>query len=206
MLPTKDQPFRGYPQKGPAWSAARELCDTTASKLASYMHLNPYRTRILSWKIATGRREEDDLSENVMVKWGNDHEDIARKEYEQATGYTVYETGMWFDNRHNIGASPDGIIEMEDGTLRLLEIKCPWLRVLHDGVPERYMPQLQAGMHIVGCATCDYVCWTPTGTRVTTVKRDPEYYTTRILPAVKDFLHYVREDIQPPRNNKRKRV
>lgn len=51
-----------------------------------------------------------------------------------------------------IGASPDGITE--DGIM--LEIKCPWRRVIDGTVPGQYYQQIQHQLDVCGLQECDY--------------------------------------------------
>jgi hypothetical protein len=118
-----------------------------------------------------------DLSFLKAIKWGLDHEDVAREAYEAATESTVQMCGLFVSKECPIfGASPDGLIEQESG---LLEIKCPYsLRneslFLLDSTknypfftiigPGRlqlkrthsYFFQVQLAMYVTGCRYTDF--------------------------------------------------
>ena len=61
--------------------------------------------------------------------WGQDHENLAIREYEKKTGTKVEATGIWIFPNGNFAASPDGIIyDDKDKTkaIGVVEVKCPW--------------------------------------------------------------------------------
>ena len=51
------------------------------------------------------------------------------------------------------GASPDGITELGI----MLEIKCPYARVINGCIPEHYYLQMQGQMAVCGLNECDYI-------------------------------------------------
>jgi hypothetical protein len=58
------------------------------------------------------------------VKWGVDHEPVARQEYEESMDTVVDQCGLFISKKNPIfGASPDGLV---DGGKGVLEIKCPY--------------------------------------------------------------------------------
>lgn len=57
------------------------------------------------------------------LKWGRDHESVAREAYEATTCENIYETGIFLSKKNPVfGFSPDALI----GNEGLLEIKCPF--------------------------------------------------------------------------------
>lgn len=102
-----------------AWFAQRETM-LTASDIATVLGIYPYESRkgLLRKKTAPpGRRKQ---TSTVATRWGNTHEDTARKMYEEQTGEFVYEFGVIQHPVHKwLGGSPDGVT----ATGRLLEIK-----------------------------------------------------------------------------------
>ena len=52
-----------------------------------------------------------------------------------------------------MGASPDGITK--DGIM--LEIKCPYTRVMNGTVPPQYWAQVQGQLEVCGLDMCDYL-------------------------------------------------
>jgi hypothetical protein len=123
-------------------------------------------------------QEGGDLSFLAAVKWGTDHEPIARQEYEEATDTVVEHCGLFISRSNPIfGASPDGLIDMRQG---VLEIKCPYslrdqdLALLDPAkMPSffelsddsafklrkghQYFFQIQLAMFVTGCQYCDFV-------------------------------------------------
>ena len=61
------------------------------------------------------------------LKYGRDLEDSARQRYSEITTNQVHPCGLIIHQQHCfLAASPDGISVSSDGTLRVLEIKCPY--------------------------------------------------------------------------------
>jgi hypothetical protein len=97
------------------WKEARKFC-VTASRFKDFTGSGKGLSEKF-WK------EGGDLSFLATIKWGTDHEPIARQEYEEATDTVVEQCGLFISRSNSIfGASPDGLIDMRQG---VLEIKCP---------------------------------------------------------------------------------
>jgi putative phage-type endonuclease len=100
---------------------------------------------------------------NDSMRWGTEHEPIARAAYEVSTGRTVDSCG--FINHPLIdmaGASPDGLID-HDG---LVEIKCPNTAthldyMLSAVVPKKYIPQMAWQIICTQREWCDFVSFDP---------------------------------------------
>ena len=63
------------------------------------------------------------------LKWGRIHENDAFTEYlEQFVGEknTMRKSGLYIGEPSFLGASPDGIIEMDGKCHKIIEIKCPY--------------------------------------------------------------------------------
>ena len=61
--------------------------------------------------------------------WGEEHEDVAIKEYEKKSGLKIRETGIWIFPNSHLAASPDGLVldpADPNKIIGCLEIKCPW--------------------------------------------------------------------------------
>lgn len=124
------------------------------------------------------------------VRWGNEHEQDARAEYERRTGVAVELCGFIAYNSV-FGGSPDGLVG-EDG---IIEIKCPYnsanharnlllttteqFRKLH---PE-YYAQIQGNLLATGRKWADFVSYDPRVQnaslmlKVLRIERDEEYIT-----------------------------
>ena len=63
------------------------------------------------------------------LKWGCIHENDAFTEYlEQFVGEdeTIRKAGFYIEKPSFLGASPDGVIEMDGKCHKIIEIKCPY--------------------------------------------------------------------------------
>jgi hypothetical protein len=132
---------------------------------------NPARMASALWKPGV------DLGHIRAIKWGQDHEDDARKQYKAATKSKVEECGLFVSKKNPIFAvSPDGIIPFSKC---LLEIKCPFSLKECDvtemtSVPSSqfftfdngklslkqnhaYYFQVQLGMYVTGYRYTDFV-------------------------------------------------
>ncbi|XP_059084644.1 uncharacterized protein LOC131881716 [Tigriopus californicus] len=99
----------------PLWMELRKW-RVTGSNFKSFTSDNPSVVAKSVWR-------NQDLPDLRALKWGQDHESVARKEYEETTGDTIVETGLFICKENYVfGYSPDGLI-VTDG---LLEIKCPF--------------------------------------------------------------------------------
>jgi hypothetical protein len=118
-----------------------------------------------------------DLGHVRAIKWGRDHEDDARRDYEFATNCKVTQCGIFVSKKNGLfAASPDGLILSSQG---LLEIKCPFSLkdcdvnaltqvassqsfTCQDGklILKRnhsYFFQIQLGMYVTGYRFTDFV-------------------------------------------------
>ena len=196
-----------YIQGSAEWLQSR-VGRITASNFGAAMGVNMYMSprgllKQLLWGGFVG---------NVATRWGSDHEDTARLQYlenmnseiaaqcstldddEKLVSIEVEETGLIINpERPWMGNSPDGIITLTYKSGRcekgLLEIKCPFKKqfYLPNPVPTYYNAQIQGTMGNLNLNWCDFVVWTPTGTQVTRVLFDKEFWDTQLYPRVKDF-------------------
>lgn len=155
-------------QGTPEWHAAR-AGKVTASRIADLMAKTKsgwgasranYMAELAAERL-TGTVAES--YSNAAMKWGTDMEPEARSAYAFMMDKEVVPVG--FVIHHAIpmsGASPDGLVG-EDG---LVEIKCPNTAthidtLLNDGVPEKYIKQMQWQMACTGRKWCDFVSYDP---------------------------------------------
>lgn len=107
-----------------------------------------------------------------------------------------------------LGGTLDGIIELEDGRVFVMEVKCPLKRRIIDGlIPSYYMSQVQTYMFITGLNACVFVQYKPKmGPRskekldLTLIKADEWYIPIRlrILKQFRDRMviwRYVQEQM-----------
>lgn len=156
-------------QHSAAWYDAR-LGHVTASRVAEVISSKKngeprkaredYKMELLI-ETLTGRPAEHYVS--PAMDWGIETEKLAREEYKMAKGVEIDRIGYVLHPRiKRSGASPDGLI----GEHTLVEFKCPttqthMLYVIHDVVPDEYMPQMMWQMACTGRAYCDFVSYDP---------------------------------------------
>lgn len=144
------------------------------------------------------------------LKYGREHEDIARKEYiscmqQSHPEFACVDSGLVIaPNSPHLGASPDGVVSCSCCGKGLLEIKCPHTHrestvaqlqqdkglfeergSLKYGHPYYY--QVQGQMNIAGYDYCDFVVWTPQGFTLQRVIRD-EVFFSDIKEKLDDFF------------------
>jgi putative phage-type endonuclease len=207
VTPEQVESISKYSQGSAEWLQSR-VGRITASNFGAAMGVNMYMSprgllKQLLWGGFVG---------NVATRWGSDHEDTARLQYlenmnseieaqcptlgddERLVSIAVEETGLIINPaRPWMGNSPDGIITLTYKSGRcekgLLEIKCPFKKQFYqpNAVPAYYNAQIQGTMGNLNLNWCDFVVWTPTGTQVTRVLFDAEFWDTQLYPRVKDF-------------------
>lgn len=141
----------GIPQRTDAWYAARETM-VTGSELADAT--DPSRMRRFFERKLAGPGAWNDLKDNPAIKWGVKYEPVACELYERRSGCRVHEFGLLpHPTIPSFGASPDGISDLGI----MLEIKCPYSRVITGQVPPSYYAQVQAQLDTTGLRECDFL-------------------------------------------------
>lgn len=141
----------GIPQRTQAWYAAREWM-VTGSELSSAT--NPSSRRAFFERKLAGPGSWNGLKGKPAIQWGVRYEPVACELYRRRTGAKVYEFGLIPHKQiRGFGASPDGITDLGI----MLEIKCPYSRVISGDVPRAYYAQIQAQLDTTGLGECDYV-------------------------------------------------
>lgn len=159
-------------QRTAEWHAARLGC-ITSSRVAPVMSTG--RSKSEPWSQAAKALAMQLLAETwtgqprlvpttKAMQWGIDHEDEARRVYEQRRGVIVDQAG-WVPHRREpfVGCSPDGFV----GLGGLVEIKCPedsarHLAVIATGeIDKDYRHQMQHQLWCTGRSWCDYVSYDP---------------------------------------------
>ena len=158
-----------------------------------------------------------DISSIPAVKWGVDHEDIARKEYiskmaASHQGFQCSLAGLVINPLYpHLGASPDGFTQCHCCGQGLLEIKCPFSGA--DSHPNdlkqtkgfylnkqglsrthKYFTQIQGQMMICERDFCDFVVWTPKGISTHRIYMDSSF-TERLIKTLTTFYvqHFLPE-------------
>jgi putative phage-type endonuclease len=170
----KDLRGRTYaPQRSTEWlNLRKELL--TASNLADALNKGKFSSRVnlVSKKAEERCQRKPQTSETsggaaaaptnggffkcFPMKWGTMFEPmIARIYSEMNNDIDLYEFGLVIHPTLKcFGASPDGITSMG----KMLEIKCPWKRVIVKGeVPDHYYLQIQGQLAVCGLDECDYL-------------------------------------------------
>lgn len=166
--------------------------DVTASDVAAICGENPWQKRR---HVLFSKTFKIPFEGNEATEWGKRYEPVAIAKFCKATGAVVANP---FYKKHDIytwfGGTVDGIATMPDGTVGVLEVKCPLKRSFKEGddVPSHYVAQVQSYMEIFDLPLCFFVQFKPAGVRseermtIIRVKRDVEYMRLR-LPRLLDF-------------------
>lgn len=140
-----------YEQRSEGWYKQREG-RLTASDWGTILGLNKYSRpkSVAESKIFPG----NGFKGNVATEWGKKYEEVATRTYERRNNTKVIEFGMIPHPDHDfLGASPDGITE--DGIM--VEIKCPYRRVITGEVPKHYWCQIQGQLECCDLERCDFL-------------------------------------------------
>ena len=152
------------------------------------------------WQVKTGRKQPEDLSDNLAVQLGIYTEDFNLAWFERVYGCTVKDRqGEYTDT---IGGVPtkatiDGMWTPTLGTHWLVEAKHTNAFTSMDEQIERYMPQLQTYMHLAGCEGAYLsVIFGNSKWEAVHVARNQEYFNS-MWAVVSDFWGCVVRDEEP---------
>ena len=141
-----------YKQKSKQWLDQRNDY-LTASTIAAALGLlgAAARRNLLINKVSNGKVKS--FFGNVATHWGNKYEPVTNQIYSYRNQIEIYEFGMITNEKYPILAvSPDGITP-----LRMLEIKCPYSRVIDGRIKMEYYHQMQEQMAVCEFDECDFV-------------------------------------------------
>lgn len=144
-------------QRTPIWYTTRSNM-LTASEISSCLDCNIYTSKyeLLLKKIQQTNLSEpkDDDSVNSAISWGVKFEPVAIEFYEFLKEEKVYPIGLVTHSKYKwLGASPDGLILSG----KLLEIKCPFRRMIGNSIPLYYWIQVQIQLEVCDLDQCDYL-------------------------------------------------
>jgi hypothetical protein len=163
-------------QKSLEWLTIRHSI-LTSSEVANALDCNAHEKSIELLKRKCSPLDTSDLLSSVSISWGEKYEPIAKKIFEQMTKEKVVDIGLVIHNQYTwLGTSPDGIVM--NG--RLLEIKCPYHRVIIPRkIPYYYWIQVQMQMEICDFDECYFFqCrFEENPLNITTSPKDNCYYT-----------------------------
>jgi putative phage-type endonuclease len=184
-------------QRTPEWHAAR-VGRITGSRIAAVLGRSPWQSRkALLTEMVREALGEDIHRDSPAMAWGRDHEDAALADFEATVADPGDEIipGGWYTlpNDTYFGYSPDAHVPGK----YLIEIKCPFNRVLPDDVPAHYADQVQLGMHVMGLSECALHFWTPAESRTFFIRRESAWWDA-VRPPVSAFLADFRAAVLAP--------
>lgn len=153
-------PLINHEQGSPAWLSYRQT-RVMATDSGIILGSNPYKTRLKLWEQKLGLEPPDNA--NKYMKHGTKLEPEARRlaceKLEIKFEPIVYE----HDEHYWMAASLDGFSECGDF---ILEIKCPYMRGLHDThlmgiIPPYYEDQMQHQMEVMDAISNFYCTYFP---------------------------------------------
>ena len=149
LLKTIPQPA----QRSPEWFAMRNEM-ITASDIAQCLGEGKFGTqRDFFEKKVNPDAVTFDASLPPLV-WGVKYEQVANMLYCKRNKTDIVDYGLLRHPRiDHIGASPDGI--STEGVM--VEIKCPWKRVIDGTIPKQYYYQIQFQLDVCDLDECDYL-------------------------------------------------
>jgi len=171
-----------------------------ASDAPVVMGVSPWRTPYQLWEDKLGVAPE--TKDNYAMKRGRELEPIAREAYQAFTGNIVEPKQLFHPKINFMMANLDGITE--DHSVAV-EIKCPGEKdhqLAKQGiVPEKYRPQLQHQLEVIGIDSVHYFSYRDGDTALVEMGRD-ESYIKRLCVEEKKFWKFVESLIPPPLSEK----
>jgi putative phage-type endonuclease len=132
----------------PEWHEARK--GLGGSDIAAVMDKNPYKSAFTLYAEKTGLIDGS-IEPSMPMQMGTAFEPVIRDLFvkNNLEWLKVHETGTWASvEEPRSVANPDGIIEWDDGSLGVLEIK--FSRMYWDKLPEHYNLQVQHYLSVLG--------------------------------------------------------
>lgn len=144
------------------------------------------------------------------INHGRKHESTAAKVYEQMTGKTTEECGLFISSTHPfLASSPDRIVDETS----LLEIKCPWVARDKEINPETveyiylgeedglyhlyrshmYFFQIQGQMFCTGRTVCHLMIWSFKDSVIITVERDHDFIANMVSKLSQFYHEYFKQ-------------
>lgn len=155
-------------QRSPEWFQQR-LGHVTASRMSEALSKgtgvtrDKYKMQLISERL-TGQSEKS--FSNEYMERGVQQEKFALMRYEADTNCIVDEAEFYTHPTIKwLGASPDGLLMDEDGSIKgLIEIKClktenhlEFFLSESPKIPAKYIVQMQCQMWVTGAEWCDFV-------------------------------------------------
>ena len=173
----------------------------TGSRIPAILGLSPYDSRadILRQMVRQHHGAEPEFTGNRYTDWGNEHEPVAIRRYEDEHWCDVYSKGdeqqfVIHPEHDYLGVTPDGLVD-DDG---MVEAKCPltgtWTRA--DERPD-YVAQILLQLACTGRKWCDLVVYRDDEIHVTRVEHDAAWLPS-VNSALLDFMDEYVEVISDP--------
>lgn len=147
-------------QRSQVWYQ-RRMHMLTASQLATALDKNPYQTRdeLIRHYAGVNIGNANKFTGNEATRHGEKYEDEAVALYEKRYRTKVLLFGLMPFPQHYgfLGGSVDGVTC--DGTL--VEVKCPYRRVIKDFIPSHYIPQVESMMDGFGLSQTHFIEYIP---------------------------------------------
>lgn len=144
-----------YKQKSVEWLRQRNDYLTASTIMAVMSDKNSLgRMNMLANKVSNGEMYK--FSGNVATNWGNKYEPVANSVYSHRNNLVIHEFGLipCLNKKFSIlAASPDGITSSG----KMLEIKCPYSRVIDGKIKNEYYHQMQQQMAVCDFDKCDFL-------------------------------------------------
>lgn len=155
ILRNKPQPA----QRSPEWYKLRANMFTASSDIANILGRG-YEKGPAVYKHLMLKKNGHDLKGfkgNEATRWGQKYEDIICQVYCHRNETIVEEFGLIQHDKHTfIGASPDGIGVSGKNAGIMLEIKCPFRRII-TGIPkDYYLVQMLTQLEVCDLDFCDF--------------------------------------------------
>lgn len=140
-------------QRTEGWYKMRESF-ITASDWGKVLGINSHGNSVKSIILSKCGVRRGFSPKSGALEWGVRYEEVATRLYEKRRGVNIIEFGcIPHPTISFLGASPDGITE--EGIM--LEIKCPYSRVINGTVPPQYWAQVQGQLEVCELDMCDYL-------------------------------------------------
>jgi hypothetical protein len=134
-----------------------------------------------------------DFAGNKFTDHGTELEPVARKAFEEHTGYQATEVGFVTRADGVVGCSPDGLITgPSGGYMSGVEIKCPSPKVhvgwiMAGGLPDEHKQQVHGSMAVTGLNSWHFFSFFP-GLQPFYVIVHRDAYTAKLSASLDDFL------------------
>lgn len=140
-------------QRTEGWYKMRESF-ITASDWGKVLGVNTHGNSTKSIVLSKCGVRRGFAPKSGALEWGVRYEEIATRLYEKRNNIEIIEFGCIPHQKISfLGASPDGITP--HGIM--LEIKCPYSRVINGTVPPQYWAQVQGQLEVCELDMCDYL-------------------------------------------------